>query len=218
MLNIAIDGPSGAGKSTIAKKLAKKLNILYLDTGAMYRALGLKAKKLNIDPNDVKNVESFLNTTNIEIIYKNQEQKIFLDGEDVSTTIREHIISKYASDISKHKKVREKLVKMQREIASKQDSVLDGRDIGSFVLPTSKNKFYLTASSEVRADRRCKELQAKGENVDYNKILQDIIDRDKNDMEREFAPLVQCKDATLIDSSNLSIDEVVEVLIKNLKK
>lgn len=218
MLNIAIDGPSGAGKSTIAKRLASKLNILYLDTGAMYRALGLKAYKLGIDPNDEKKVESFLDTTKVEIKYIDNEQKIFLDGEDVSTAIREHFVSKYASDISKHKKVREKLVSLQREIASYGDCVLDGRDIGSFVLPNSKNKFYLTASSEVRADRRCKELTAKGEKVDYKKILADIIDRDKNDMEREFAPLVKCDDALLINSSNMEIDEVVETLIKNLKK
>ena len=166
MLNIAIDGPSGAGKSTIAKEIAKRLNIIYLDTGAMYRAIGLKAVRLGIDTEDVQGVTGILDSTQIEIKYEDGVQIIYLDGEDVSTAIREHHISKAASNVSKIPAVRLKLVAMQREIAAKNNVVLDGRDITSYVLKDANNKFYLTATPEERAKRRYKELIEKGQNVD----------------------------------------------------
>lgn len=165
MLNIAIDGPSSAGKSTIAKLLAKKMNICYLDTGAMYRAMGWKAVTNGIDPNDEKEVEKMLLTTTLEVKYVDGVQSVIVDGKDVSLVIREHRISKAASDISKIGKVREYLVKKQQEIANSMPIVLDGRDITTKVLPNSKNKFYLTASSEIRAKRRYDELIANGQDV-----------------------------------------------------
>ncbi|MEG1509751.1 MAG: (d)CMP kinase [Clostridia bacterium] len=217
MINIAIDGPSGAGKSTIAKALAKKLNITYLDTGAMYRAFGLKAIRLDINPNNRQQVLTILNTTDVQIKYEDGCQKVLLDGEDVSVEIRTHIISRAASDISKVPEVRIKMVQIQRQIASTTDVVLDGRDTTSYVLPNAKYKFFLTAKPEERAKRRQLELASRGEIIDFNKILTDIIARDKNDTERKFAPLTQTKDAILIDSTNMSFDEVLNKILSYIK-
>ena len=217
MLNIAIDGPSGAGKSTIAKEIAKRLNIIYLDTGAMYRAIGLKAVRLNIDTNDSEGVTAILDDTNIEIKYQDGVQIIYLDGEDVSTAIREHHISKAASNVSKIPAVRLKLVKMQREIAAKNNVVLDGRDITSYVLKDANNKFYLTATPEERAKRRYKELLEKGQNVQYDTILADINDRDYNDTHRDFAPLTLTGDSIYIDSTNLTINEAIDKILSYIK-
>ncbi len=217
MLNIAIDGPSGAGKSTIAKEIAKRLNIIYLDTGAMYRAIGLKAVRLNIDTNDSEGVTAILDDTNIEIKYQDGVQIIYLDGEDVSTAIREHHISKAASNVSKIPAVRLKLVKMQREIAAKNNVVLDGRDITSYVLKDANNKFYLTATPEERAKRRYKELLEKGQNVQYDTILADINDRDYNDTHRDFAPLTLTEDSIYIDSTNLTINEAIDKILSYIK-
>ncbi len=217
MINIAIDGPSGAGKSTAAKAIAKRLNILYLDTGAMYRALALKAVRLGVDPNDKAAVEEFLPNVQVDVVYQDGTMQIYLDGEEVSGYIREHHISKGASDISKIPAVRLKLVELQRAIACKNDVVLDGRDITSFVLPDAKYKFYLTAAPEVRARRRYLELLAKGQDVQYERILADVIDRDYNDSHRDFAPLVQTPDSVYIDSSDKSIDEVVELILSYIK-
>ena len=214
MLNIAIDGPSGAGKSTIAKEIAKRLN---LDTGAMYRAIGLKAVRLNIDTNDSEGVTAILDDTNIEIKYQDGVQIIYLDGEDVSTAIREHHISKAASNVSKIPAVRLKLVKMQREIAAKNNVVLDGRDITSYVLKDANNKFYLTATPEERAKRRYKELLEKGQNVQYDTILADINDRDYNDTHRDFAPLTLTEDSIYIDSTNLTINEAIDKILSYIK-
>ena len=214
MLNIAIDGPSGAGKSTISKMLAKKLGILYLDTGAMYRAVALYVHRKGIDPNDAKNVIPLLGEIQIEFRGEADDKKIYLNGEDVSTAIREHHISKMASDVSKIKEVRLFLVDQQRAIAAKNDIVLDGRDITSFVLPDSKYKFYLTATAEERARRRFEELKAKGSDISYEKILADVNDRDYNDTHRDFAPLVKTEDSVLIDSTNLHTDEVIEVILR----
>ena len=214
MLNIAIDGPSGAGKSTISKMLAKKLGILYLDTGAMYRAVALYVHREGIDPNDAKNVIPLLGEIQIEFRGEADDKKIYLNGEDVSTAIREHHISKMASDVSKIKEVRLFLVDQQRAIAAKNDIVLDGRDITSFVLPDSKYKFYLTATAEERARRRFEELKAKGSDISYEKILADVNDRDYNDTHRDFAPLVKTEDSVLIDSTNLNTDEVIEVILR----
>ncbi len=217
MLNIAIDGPSGAGKSTIAKEIAKRLNIIYLDTGAMYRAIGLKAVRLGIDTNDEKGVTNILDSTKIEIKYVDGVQIIYLDGENVSTAIREHHISKAASNVSKIPAVRLKLVAMQREIAAKNNVVLDGRDITSYVLKDANNKFYLTATPEERANRRYKELIEKGQNVEYETILADINDRDYNDTHRDFAPLTLTEDSVYIDSTNLTIEQAIEKILSYIK-
>ena len=217
MLNISIDGPSGAGKSTIAKEIAKRLNIIYLDTGAMYRAIGLKAVRLGIDTEDVQGVTGILDSTQIEIKYEDGVQIIYLDGEDVSTAIREHHISKAASNVSKIPAVRLKLVAMQREIAAKNNVVLDGRDITSYVLKDANNKFYLTATPEERAKRRYKELIEKGQNVDYETILADINDRDYNDTHRDFAPLTCTEDSVFIDSTELTVEQAIEKILSYIK-
>ena len=214
MITIAIDGPSGAGKSTIAKLLAKKLDIMYLDTGAMYRCLGLKALKSDLDVKDEAAVKSMLDRTLVDVRYIDGVQKVFLDEVDVTSEIREHAVSKMASDISAVPCVRIKMAESQREIAKKRDCVLDGRDIGSYVLPDAKFKFFLTASAEVRACRRVKELAQKGQDLPYEQVLSDIKMRDYNDSHRQIAPLVQVSDAVLIDSSFLSVDEVINKFLE----
>lgn len=213
MINVAIDGPSGAGKSTISKMVAEKLGITYLDTGAMYRAVALYVHRKGIDVNDQERVVPLLDEIVISFELKDGQKIILLNGEDVSQAIREHHVSKLASDVSKIPAVRKFLVAMQRKIAETTDVVLDGRDITSYVLPNAKFKFYLTATAEERATRRYKELTAKGQEVDFNRILNDIIDRDYNDMNRDFAPLVQTQDSVYIDSTHLSIDEVAAIII-----
>ena len=214
MLNIAIDGPSGAGKSTISKMLAKKLGIIYLDTGAMYRAVALYVSRKGVDVNDRDKVVPLLTEIEIEFRGEGDEKRIYLNGEDVSAAIREHAVSKMASDVSKIKEVRLFLVEQQRAIEKKNDVVLDGRDITSFVLPDSKYKFFLTATPEERARRRYEELKAKGSDISYETVLADVNDRDYNDTHRDFAPLVQTEDAVLIDSTDLSTDEVIEVILR----
>ena len=217
MINIAIDGPSGAGKSTVAKMIAKKLGIIYLDTGAMYRAVGLNAVRLGIDPTDAEGVEPMLAHTKVEIVYVNGEQRVLLNGEDVSTAIREHHISKAASDISAIPAVRIKLVELQREIASKSDCVLDGRDIGTYVLPAASHKFFMTATAEIRAQRRFDELKAKGQPVEFQQVLDDIIIRDKNDSSRAFAPLKKADDAVEIDTTSMSAEQAAGIIEKRVR-
>ena len=212
MFAIALDGPSGAGKSTIAKLLSKKLGIAYLDTGAMYRACGLKALRLGIDTKDGKAIENMLPTLDVKVEYKEGKQHTILDGEDVSSAIRENAVSMAASNISAHPAVRIKMVEMQREIAKNMSCVLDGRDIGSTVLPNAKFKFFITADSKVRATRRFNELQARGENVDFDKLHEEIKARDKQDSEREFSPLTCADDAIVVDTSAMDIDEVVATI------
>ena len=207
--NIALDGPAGSGKSTVAKVLAKDYNILYLDTGAMYRACGLKALRLGIDPKDREAVEKMLPTLNVKVEYLGGAQHTILDGDDVSSAIRENAVSMAASSISAHPAVRVKMVEMQREIAKSMSCVLDGRDIGSTVLPDAKFKFYITADSKIRAMRRFKELQERGENVEFEKLHAEIVARDKQDSEREFSPLVCAKDAVVIDTSDMDVESVV---------
>ena len=207
--NIAFDGPAGSGKSTVAKILAADYNILHLDTGAMYRACGLKALRMGIDPADKDGVESILPDLNLEIEYKDGAQHTILDGEDVSLAIRENPVSMAASTISAHHAVRVKMVEMQREIAKSMSCVLDGRDIGTAVLPDAKFKFFITADSKVRAMRRFDELTQRGQQVDFEKLHAEIVERDKQDSEREFSPLMCADDAVLIDTSNMSIKEVV---------
>ena len=210
--NIALDGPAGSGKSTIAKILAIDYNILYLDTGAMYRACALKAIREGVDPKDEQGVKNLLPILNVQVEYKDGKQHTILDGEDVSLAIRENAVSMAASNISAHPAVRIKMVEMQREIAKGMSCVLDGRDIGSTVLPNAKYKFFITADSKVRAERRYKELLARGENVDFDKLHEEIVARDKQDSEREFSPLVCAEDAVVIDTSNLDVDGVIAAI------
>ena len=216
-LNIALDGPAGSGKSTVAKILAKDYNILYLDTGAMYRACALKALRSGIDPKDVVAVEKMLVELDLKVEYKEGKQHTILDGEDVSSAIRENAVSMAASNISAHHAVRVKMVEMQREIAKSMSCVLDGRDIGSAVLPDAKYKFFITADSKVRATRRFKELAERGETVDFEKLHAEIVARDKQDSEREFSPLVCAEDAIVIDTSKLDIDGVVAAIKKEIQ-
>ena len=216
MLNIALDGPSGSGKSTIAKALSKKLNILYLDTGAMYRACALKAHYLGIDCKNKEAVDGFIDSVNVEVKYVDGAQRTYLDGVDVSTDIRKNEVSMFASQISSLSIVRNKMLLMQREVASKQDCVLDGRDICMYVLPNAKYKFFMTADANVRAERRYKELLAKGQNVAFDDLLREINERDYNDSHRDFAPLAIAPDATVIDTTNLNAEQVVEIIIKLL--
>ncbi|MBE5734136.1 MAG: (d)CMP kinase [Clostridiales bacterium] len=209
IIKIALDGPSGSGKSTIAKKISAKLNILYLDTGAMYRATALKALALGIDTFDEKGVSTFINDIDLQIKYVDGTQRTILDGVDVSEKIREPHVSMAASNISSLKCVRLKMVDMQRKIASQMSCVLDGRDIGSYVLPNADFKFYITASVDVRADRRFKELTLKGHKVDYAELKKEIEQRDYNDKTREFSPLVKAENAIEIDTSFMTIDQVI---------
>ena len=209
IFNIALDGPAGSGKSTIAKALAKDYNILYLDTGAMYRACGLKALRQGISPQDTEAVEKMLPTLDVKVEYVDGSQRTILDGEDVSLTIRENAVSMAASHISAHAAVRVKMVELQRQIAAQMSCVLDGRDIGTVVLPKAKYKFFITADSKVRAQRRYDELLARGQTVDFEKLHAEIVQRDKQDSERKTAPLKAADDAVIVDTSSLTIEQVV---------
>ena len=209
MINIAIDGPAGAGKSTIAKAVAKDLGIIYLDTGAMYRATAYLALQKGIDPKDEQKVSEMLEDLKMDVVYKDGEQRIIVNGIDATPYLREHYMSKAASDISALPCVRYKMVDLQRDFASKNDVVLDGRDIGTFVLPNANCKFFLTASPEERAQRRMKDLEEKGEKVDYQTLLSDIIQRDYNDSHRKVAPLKQADDADFVDTTQMSVEDVV---------
>lgn len=216
-MNIAIDGPAGAGKSTIAKKVAKTLGYIYVDTGAMYRAMALYMIKLGIDPENANAIEEACKSADIGIEYRDGEQVVLLNGENVNAYLRTEEVGNMASVTSVNAKVREKLVELQQKLAKTKDVVMDGRDIGTVVLPNAEVKVYLTASSLVRAKRRALELEAKGEAVDLAKTEADIIDRDNRDMTREISPLKQAVDATLIDSSYMNIDEVVEAILNLVK-
>lgn len=213
MINIAIDGPSGAGKSTIAKIIAKKMGITYLDTGAMYRTVALYVVNQGKNPSSEEDVVPLLKEIQISYIKVGDDNRICLNGKDVSEDIRHHEISKYASEVSKIPEVRAFLVEKQREIAKNNDVVLDGRDITSHVLPDTKYKFYLTASPEERAKRRYSELVQKGQQVEYEKILADIKDRDYNDMNRKVSPLVKTPDSVEIDSTKMSLEEVADTIM-----
>ena len=216
-MNIAIDGPAGAGKSTIAKKVAKKMGYIYVDTGAMYRAMALFMIKQGIDPSDATSIEEACKIADISIEYRDGEQVVLLNGENVNAYLRTEEVGNMASVTSVNAKVREKLVELQQKLAKTKDVVMDGRDIGTVVLPNAEVKVYLTASSLVRAQRRALELEAKGEKADLSKIEADIIERDNRDMTRAISPLKQAEDATLIDSSYMTIDEVVEAILNLVK-
>lgn len=217
-INVAIDGPAGSGKSTIAKALANDYKILHLDTGAMYRACALKALETGIDVKSEREVENMLCALSLEVQYQDGVQKTILDGQDVSEKIRAPEISMAASTVSRYPFVRLKMAEKQREIASGMSCVLDGRDIGTFVLPSADFKFFLTAKPEVRAERRKKELEAKGYTVDFEKLKEEIIARDNQDMNREIAPLKQAEDAILIDTSFMSIEEVLQTIKKKIQE
>ncbi len=218
MFNIAIDGPSGSGKSTVASCLAKRFNILHLDTGAMYRACALAAVKRNVDCLCEDKICEFIKDIDLEIKYADGKQVTILEGVDVSNEIRNNEVSLMASSISSLKCVREKMVEMQRQVALKNHCIMDGRDIGTVVLPNASHKFFLTASAEVRAERRHKELALKGQNVDYESLLKEINLRDYNDSHRKIAPLKKADDAYLIDSSNLSVDQVVDFIVSIIEQ
>lgn len=215
---VAIDGPSGSGKSTVAKLLAKEYDILYLDTGAMYRACALAARGAGVTEFSEENVRPVMDTLDLKIVYENGTQHTILSGRDVSEEIRRPEVSMSASAISALGCVREKMVEMQRRIAQEQSCILDGRDIGTAVLPDAPFKFFVTASAEVRARRRCEELKAKGFSVDYAQVLKEIEERDKNDSTRRFSPLRRAEDAVYVDTSDMSIGEVVAEIKKEIQK
>lgn len=212
--SIAIDGPAGAGKSTIAKMVARHLNFIYVDTGAMYRALALYFLRNNISVADKEAIENACNYADVMIDYKDGEQQVILNGENVNSLIRTEEVGDMASASSVYPVVRLKLVELQRSMAKKADVVMDGREIGTFVLPEADLKIYLTASSKERARRRFIELKERGISADINEIEKDIIERDMRDMNREFAPLKQADDAILVDSSHMTVDEVKNTIIK----
>lgn len=209
-MNIAIDGPAGAGKSTIAKLIAKKLNYVYVDTGAMYRSIALYFLENDVNDKDEVAVESACQNIDVRIAYVDGEQQVFLNDKNVSKEIRQEKVGNMASVVAAKPVVRAKLLDLQRDLAAKQDVVMDGRDIGTFVLPNAEVKVYLTASVETRAMRRHLELVEKGQEADLEQIMKDIEQRDYQDMNREIAPLKQAEDAYFLDSSDMSIDQVVD--------
>ena len=217
-MKIAMDGPAGAGKSSIAKLVAKKLSFVYVDTGAMFRTVAYYFLSQGKDPSDAEMVTEECEKISISIEYKDGAQHIFLDGTDVSTEIRQEEVGKNASVVAKNQAVRNRLLALQRQMAEKQDVIMDGRDIGTVVLPDAQVKIYLTASASVRAERRYKELVEKGESCNLKKIEEDIIARDEQDMNREIAQLKQAEDAVLVDSSYMTIEEVVDKIIEIVEK
>ncbi len=214
---IAIDGPAGAGKSTIAKKVAKTKGFIYVDTGAMYRAMAYYLLAEKVNPENAKEIEEKCQGADITIRYVDGEQVVLLNGENVNGVLRTEEVGNMASTTSKNPKVRERLTQLQKELAAKNDVVMDGRDIGTCVLPNADVKIYLTASPAVRAKRRFDELTAKGESCDIKKIEEDIVKRDQQDMNREIAPLKQAEDAHLVDSSYMTIEEVVQKILSLCK-
>lgn len=215
--NIAIDGPAGAGKSTIAKTVAARLGFIYVDTGAMYRAMALYFLRKGIKKEDEAAIEEACREIEISIRYEDGVQQVLLNGENVSGLIRTEEVGNMASASSVYGAVRRKLLELQRELARTSNVIMDGRDIGTCVLPGAQTKIYLTASSHVRAMRRYKELTEKGQMCNLEEIEQDIIERDYRDMHREIAPLKQAEDAVLIDSSEMTIEQVIDAIIKEAK-
>ena len=212
--NVAIDGPAGAGKSTIAKQIARKLGYIYVDTGAMYRAMAYYLIQNQVDAADQEAIAAACQHADISICYQDGEQVVLLNGENVNAYLRTEAVGNMASVSSVVPEVRKKLVELQQKLARETDVVMDGRDIGTVVLPDADVKVYLTASVETRAKRRFLELQEKGEPADLAKIAADIEDRDYRDMHRDISPLRQAEDATLVDSSDMTIDQVVERILE----
>lgn len=214
MFSIAIDGPVGAGKSTIARRVAKELSFIYVDTGAMYRAMALYLLREGIDPQDGEAIARACVCADISISYENGEQQVLLNGENVTAHLREEAVGNMASVSSANPGVRKKLVELQQQLAKRENVVMDGRDIGTQVLPGAQVKVYLTASARTRAERRYKELLEKGLEADLQKIEEDINQRDYQDMNRKISPLCQAEDAVLLDSSHMTIEEVAEEILK----
>lgn len=212
MINIAIDGPAGAGKSTIARQLAAKLGYIYVDTGALYRAVGVNAMRKGMDTKNAQQVTSILGETKVSLRFVDGEQRVFLGDEDVSLAIRTPEASMAASNVSAIPAVREFLFDLQRNIARENDCLMDGRDIGTVVLPDAQVKIFLTASAEVRAKRRYDELLAKGMKAEYNEVLEEMIQRDYQDSHRAIAPLKQAEDAVLVDTSEMNLEQVLVAL------
>lgn len=215
---IAIDGPSATGKSTLAKALAKELSFIYIDTGAMYRAVGLYNIRKNIDLNNEADVVNTLKDISIDIKYIDKEQRIFLNGEDVSNQIREEKVGTAASIVSTYKKVREVLVDLQRSLANVQNVIMDGRDIGTVVLPNASLKIFLTASSEERTKRRYLELKEKGKDVSIEDVAKELKERDERDTKRANSPLTKAEDAVLVDTTNMNIEQTIEYIKKLYEK
>lgn len=217
-INVAIDGPSGAGKSTIARTAAARLGFIYVDTGAIYRTVAVYADRNGVGLENAADVVALLPEISVALKYIDGEQRVLLNGEDVSTQIREHRISALTSACSAVKEVRAFLLDIQRDIAAKNNVIMDGRDIGTVVLPNAQVKIFLTASPEIRAERRYKELVEKGESVSYEKILEDVKQRDFNDSTRAEAPLRQADDAVLADTSNMTLEESIDMIINMIKE
>lgn len=217
-MKVAIDGPAGAGKSSIAKAVSKKLGFVYIDTGAMYRAVAFYAIKNGIEIKEENFTKDVLDAIKIDIAYEDGTQKIFLMGKDVSERIREADVSLGASNVAVIPAVRLKLVELQRTLSEKTSVIMDGRDIGTYVLPDAEVKIFLTASSDVRAKRRLLEMREKGMDADFETVKRDIEYRDKNDSEREFAPLKKAEDAVLVDTSDMTIDEVIDRITQIIRE
>ena len=218
MVNIAIDGPAGAGKSTIARKLAAELGYIYVDTGALYRAVGVNAMRKGADTKDAQQVTETLGSADVSLRFVDGEQRVFLGDEDVSLAIRTPEASMAASNVSAIPAVREFLFDLQRNIAASNNCIMDGRDIGTVVLPDAQVKIFLTASAEVRAKRRYDELLAKGMQADYQQVLDEMVQRDYQDSHRAIAPLKQADDAVLVDTSEMNLEQVVDTLNKIVKE
>ena len=218
MISIAIDGPAGAGKSTIAKEISKKLGYIYIDTGAMYRAIGLFVLEHNIETKDVKGVISLLPLIDLKIKFIDNTQRVFLNGEDVSDKIRQPEVSMAASDVSAIKEVRAFLLDLQKDMAVKNNVLMDGRDIGTVVLPNADVKIFLTASNEERAKRRYNQLKSQGKRITYQDVLDDIIKRDYNDSNRDIAPLKPADDAIIVNTTLDTLEESVNRILSIIKE
>lgn len=218
MIGIAIDGPGGAGKSTIARTLAKRFGFVYVDTGAIYRTVGLYMSRIGVAPEDAAGIEKNIGGVHLGIRYENGEQKMLLDGAEVGDAIRTPLISKYASCVSAVPAVRDFLFVTQRELAKKNNVIMDGRDIGTVILPDAPVKIFLTASAESRAERRYKELAEKGQQVTMESVLHDINERDRQDMNRAIAPLRQAEDAVLLDTSALTLEESIASVLRIIRE
>ena len=215
--NIAIDGPAGAGKSTIAKLVAKERRYIYVDTGAMYRGMAIYFLQQGIRPEETEKIAAASKDADVSIVYEDGVQQIYLNGENVTAKLREEEVGNMASMCSAVPEVRAQLLELQRNLAARENVVMDGRDIGTNILPNADTKIYLTASVDTRANRRFLELQEKGVDCNLEEIARDIEERDYRDMHREIAPLRQAEDAVYVDSSNLSIEEVVETILSHCK-
>ena len=218
MIRIAIDGPSGGGKSTLAKRISKELGIVYVDTGALYRTVGYAVRRAGFAKDDAPNIVKILGGINIEVKYENGVQHVILNGEDLGDKIREPEISMYASAVSAIPEVRTFLLETQRKIARENSVVMDGRDIGTVIIPDADVKIFLIASNEKRAERRCLELHEKGIEADYATVLAEMNERDKNDKNRDVAPAIPAADAIMLDNSDLSLDGTYEAALRIIKE